>query len=341
MSSSDFNFDHYRDLLKTAFKNENYEEAYRYATLIIENDPYAPAYIWADKGLCAGHLSTLEKPRIREMVNHLKNAISKNSDNNLNTDFIAVRTSYIISVFTDKIMDAYSNYSASYAEANRTRSVVVPQKSMSDSIGAGLGAGIADAMSANSQRKKAAQKLGVQFKSAYQAQILEGLEYAWSVDQTENVAKNIFYTFEGIILATGIDAETKKDFIHGSATQLISEVKEKYPDKNLPNIPKDGCSCFIATAVMGDYDHPYVKTLRQLRDQKMQKTWAGRNFIAFYYRFSPPVAHIISKHDFLRVLFYHILIRPIVKYANFVLESQTRPLLRCVRQKNVSHTTTM
>lgn len=319
MPQSNFDFEHYDNLLETAFKNQNYEEAYKYATFIIENEPKAPAYIWADKGLCTGYLSTPEKPRIREMVDYLKRAIELNSDNGLNTDFIAIHSSYAVWALTKNILGIFSDFQEGFASANRIRTSPGMQKSVGESIGAGLGAGIANAMSESSEKKRAAKKLGPQFQSQYQSQILQGLEYAWSLDPSEGVSKNIFATFSLVINTASIDADTKRDFINNSAAQLISNVKEKYPERSLPEIQNDGCLCFIATAVMGDHDHPYVITLRQLRDQRLQKTWAGQRFIDFYYRFSPPVARIIAKHDFLRVLFYHILIKPAVKYANFVL----------------------
>src|SRR6056297_3587461 len=40
---------------------------------------------------------------------------------------------------------------------------------------------------------------------------------------------------------------------------------------------KEGC--FIATEVFDDFDHPTVRTLRELRDQSLRMSMLGRNFI--------------------------------------------------------------
>lgn len=45
--------------------------------------------------------------------------------------------------------------------------------------------------------------------------------------------------------------------------------------------------CYIATMVYGDYDAPEVMVLRKFRDEKLDKTIAGRAFIRFYYHYSP------------------------------------------------------
>ena len=49
-------------------------------------------------------------------------------------------------------------------------------------------------------------------------------------------------------------------------------------------------SCYIATAVYQSYDAPQVLTLRRFRDQVLNQQAAGRAFIRFYYRVSPPIA---------------------------------------------------
>jgi hypothetical protein len=61
-------------------------------------------------------------------------------------------------------------------------------------------------------------------------------------------------------------------------------------------------SCFIATAAYGSYLDPHVAVLRAFRDDYLLKTWAGRDFVGLYYRFSPPVARVIAKHAALRMI---------------------------------------
>lgn len=60
--------------------------------------------------------------------------------------------------------------------------------------------------------------------------------------------------------------------------------------------------CFIATAAYGSYLDPHVQVLRSFRDRYLLTNSPGRRFVAFYYRYSPPVAALISKVESLRVI---------------------------------------
>ena len=48
-----------------------------------------------------------------------------------------------------------------------------------------------------------------------------------------------------------------------------------------------GGGCYIATMVYGNYDHPQVMVLRDFRDNFLSNYSIGRNFIQFYYKYSP------------------------------------------------------
>ena len=47
--------------------------------------------------------------------------------------------------------------------------------------------------------------------------------------------------------------------------------------------------CYIATMVYEDINHPKVELLRQFRDDVLNKYFLGRNFIKYYYKYSPRV----------------------------------------------------
>jgi hypothetical protein len=59
-------------------------------------------------------------------------------------------------------------------------------------------------------------------------------------------------------------------------------------------------NCYITTAAYGSPLHAKVKTFKRFRDEILKSFSLGRDFIAFYYRTSPPIADQIRHNDLLR-----------------------------------------
>jgi subtilisin family serine protease len=72
--------------------------------------------------------------------------------------------------------------------------------------------------------------------------------------------------------------------------------------------------CFIATAAYGTSLHPRVNALRSLRDRYLLTNIPGRYIVGIYYRFSPPLANFISRHEAVRSL-TRIVLQPLVWLA--------------------------
>ncbi|MFN3739139.1 MAG: M6 family metalloprotease domain-containing protein [Thermodesulfovibrionales bacterium] len=77
------------------------------------------------------------------------------------------------------------------------------------------------------------------------------------------------------------------------------------------NSGSSGGGCFIATAAYGSYLNPHVQILRVWRDKYLMTNAIGRRFVEFYYRISPPIANIISRHESLKIA-TRIMLTPLV-----------------------------
>ena len=80
---------------------------------------------------------------------------------------------------------------------------------------------------------------------------------------------------------------------------------------NLKKSNSSSTSCFIATATMGDYNHPIVLELRNFRDNWLSKRNWGIKFINWYYKNSPKAARVIEKNHYLKKISFQLLIKPL------------------------------
>lgn len=74
-------------------------------------------------------------------------------------------------------------------------------------------------------------------------------------------------------------------------------------------IPRD--QCFIATAAFGSKFNWPVVLLRQFRDQYLLTNTIGTKFVELYYRYSPPIAAVITDNEPLKVL-TRLLLSPVI-----------------------------
>jgi hypothetical protein len=70
-------------------------------------------------------------------------------------------------------------------------------------------------------------------------------------------------------------------------------------------------SCFIATAAMGDYNHPVVVDLRLFRDNWLLKRTWGVNFTHWYYTHGPKAAKFIEKSTFMKKITFYTIVKPL------------------------------
>ena len=75
--------------------------------------------------------------------------------------------------------------------------------------------------------------------------------------------------------------------------------------------------CFIATAAYGTDTAEEIDTLREFRDVVLLPSSLGAEFVSLYYEISPPIAEVISQHDFLRTAVKVGFLDPVVAILNW------------------------
>jgi subtilisin family serine protease len=85
----------------------------------------------------------------------------------------------------------------------------------------------------------------------------------------------------------------------------------------MPSPASSDKRCFIATAAWGSPLTNELDSLRRFRDQVLLQSAWGQEFIAAYYRLSPPLAQEISQHEWLKAL-VRLALQPLIWLSNSV-----------------------
>jgi len=145
--------------------------------------------------------------------------------------------------------------------------------------------------------------------------ILDELRFYLSREQKKGIQEAIGAAIIGLL-----DAPASKGFSEFERRKIIDAAYDKNPLKfSENNISKDNSKsassksgCFIATATYGSSLSSEVVILQKFRDDFLLQSCLGIFFIKNYYKYSPPLANIISKHNLFRWLIKNIIIKPIL-----------------------------
>jgi hypothetical protein len=90
-------------------------------------------------------------------------------------------------------------------------------------------------------------------------------------------------------------------------------------DLTIASLPGDSLFpfCFIATAAYGTDNAEEIDILREFRDVVLLPSSLGTELISLYYKTSPPIAEVISQHDFLRTAVRMGFVDPVVAILNW------------------------
>lgn len=162
------------------------------------------------------------------------------------------------------------------------------------------------------------------------------LNLAWNEDKDNNlilIKKSEIQALFALRASHNVGSSNVKRKYIKNAEDILSRINDKDFDVdkerivNILDLAKGKVSsitgkdegCFIATATMGDYNHPVVIQLREFRDQYLlQRDW-GRTFTKNYYKYGPYPANIISKSNMLKKLSYVLIVQPLFFAAKKIL----------------------
>jgi hypothetical protein len=119
----------------------------------------------------------------------------------------------------------------------------------------------------------------------------------------------------------------------GFQTSYDGKIETGYSDGDINSeggSDSNTSGCFIATAAFGSPVEPHVEILKDFRDIYLLTNKPGQSFVRSYYRYSPPIADFIAKHESLKItvratlyplvgMSYMALNMPLVKNASVVL----------------------
>lgn len=139
---------------------------------------------------------------------------------------------------------------------------------------------------------------------------MKASEYHESFDLADNV-RYILAMGKGIWMAGTNDFRLSSD-LDSWNNNLQAKYTKEYEERAAKNKSKSkGSGCFIATAAMGDYNHPVVVDLRNFRDQwLLQRNW-GAKFTNWYYTNGSKAASLIEKSFILRKLTFIFVVKPL------------------------------
>jgi len=282
----------------SAFETENYELAYNYYNRLLEDD-LENSENWLKKGYCAAHLSKFDKMLDKELLMSIKTAQNLSSFDKEKTTKIANEISTII---FDKILESVKFIQS---EIDREFNAIQILPGTIHAVHNMKKVAIQMKVWNNYSEKLFQYFKVMDFFVRMNPNAITCEKGYRSVNYTNTVSG---HTGEHFYKLNGNTSEGK--FLQELFEFTKSELNKISPNNEITN-PKSSSGCFIATATMGNYNHPVVYELRLFRDNwLLNKAW-GQRFTKWYYRNSPKYADIIKDSFVLKALSFIIIVLPL------------------------------
>ena len=307
-------------LAKEAEKGKNFEEAYRYYTIILEQDPDNNV-AWLGKGFTAGMQSTYYKLRIEEARNCI------------------IKGVYNYEKINKPIPKEILEKGHEAIKAERQSRIDPILRNIARRYYFKLGGHIGNlAISSDWDYFKKMDIAGEAMRFYSETYILPADENERIPLVTESEMKAILIAYVKLMISwTNVEFPSNEYpseslvKIRKSAVDMVKinlmESSELENDPELTRILDDYIEeaekkekCYIATATMGDHNHPCVVTLRRFRDEVLLISCMGIKLVNFYYRYSPVIAQIISQHNILKRISLWTIIRPFTFIARYTMK---------------------
>jgi DNA-directed RNA polymerase subunit RPC12/RpoP len=288
----------YVEILQKAIRAGNFNEGYDYCNKALEIDPSIGA-IWENKAICAfwKSVSFLNEDKITNTnAREIKTFLSASKENDPNSETYADTADSIgynlylacklklLTIKPDTTIEQNKKQVPAFSKAACIR-IKDFLETMETSF----------EIMTNSDILILKELVAIYSNKLSNIQLIECPPFKSEKDI--NNWKN-----RSIAVLGNIDALKKRDF-------LIKKIKSIDASYVEPELLKKGC--FIATAAMGNYNHPVVRDLRMFRDNWLLKRNWGVKFTNWYYTHGPKAASLIEKSYFLRKVVFLLIVKPL------------------------------
>lgn len=134
--------------------------------------------------------------------------------------------------------------------------------------------------------------------------VLRFIDYGWS--DLDLRSRDVMYVCYKL-------SEVDEEIVRDNHPYILCNLNTKrYTDIKKLEPPKKTGWCFIATTAYGTVMATELDTLREFRDNKLNRNVLGRQLVEFYYSISPPLADIIARSEGMRAL-VRLNLNPIIR----------------------------